>query len=89
MTPFYTPDPEIGLFGGRWVLDPVARVVRWVQEREPSPMTPDLCAVCDVAFQRTNNRQRYCSEPCYKEARRQQGRVNTASYRRRTEGDAA
>jgi len=71
MTQHYTPDPEIGLFGGRWMLDPTTRVVRWVQEREPSQMPAEpllpLCKRCQAPFDRPPFH--YCSDECSKAER--------------------
>jgi hypothetical protein len=85
---YYTPDPEIGLFGGRWVLDPVTRVQRWVQEREPKPMPsgpfPKVvrCGWCESDFIRTRSLVSYCSESCRYEARKKSHREFEATRRR-------
>lgn len=78
MTRHYTPDPEIGLFGGRWI--PTGRgTVRWVQERTPvavqkvdrrrSPRVLD-CQICFTTFTGANAQARYCSDECRAMARK-------------------
>jgi hypothetical protein len=71
MAAHYTPDPEIGLFGGRWAYDPATHVLRWVQERQPAPMPAEpvlpLCKWCSEPFDRAPFH--YCSDECYKAGR--------------------
>jgi hypothetical protein len=85
----YTPDPEIGLFGGRWVPNGRGTVV-WQQERQPAPKPVEpksvkkavLCRHCLQPFERTRNRIGYCSDECKAEGRIDQQRSYDASKRK-------
>jgi hypothetical protein len=75
----YTPDPEIGLFGGRWVPTGTG-TVRWQQERQPTPprkrpiVVAATCVACHQEYGRTSVRQKYCSDSCRFKARRDRGK---------------
>lgn len=86
MVEHYTPDPEIGLFGGRWLIDPVTRVLRWSQEREPVQINVASCPECGDDFTRIDSRRRYCSDSCRREREKA---VERERMRRKRHGEAA
>jgi len=84
---YYTPDPDIGLFGGRWVPNGKG-TLDWVQEREPAPLpqrqepverpTTRLCKHCENEFTFSKHRQKYCSDECKHEG----GKARHRNYMR-------
>lgn len=67
---FYTPDPNVGLFGGRWLPDKRG-VLRWHQQRDPKALDEveigdryAFCGTCGTEFAVSTASVRYCSDRC-------------------------